>query len=47
MKAYPSEENGRAMVAGKGRKVDEKTWRKWTREFVSSISFLECEVVRV
>jgi len=45
LRVYPTETNGRSAVAPAVGKVDKKTWRKWTHDFVEAISYLESRVV--
>jgi hypothetical protein len=45
LRVYPTEKTGRSAVAHSSGTVVEKTWRKWTQDFVEAISYLESRVV--
>ena len=45
LKGYPLNNTARSTVSTTNMRVDEKTWRKWTKLFVDAISYLESEVV--
>ena len=45
MKLYPSEPSACAIAAGRGEAPDEKTYRKWSKLFISAISLQSTSVV--